>query len=84
MADKIGQVSAKRVFQALKLVAAQRHEIVLTTDGMPVEEAPMENSEDEDSAALMRSRLQPKPPSAEATAKFVGYGNVRYLFICPR
>jgi hypothetical protein len=50
---------------------AKKEEIILTVDGPPesIADLPL----DEDDPALIRSRLEGRPPSDEAIAKFEDY-----------
>lgn len=59
--------------KALRLAAAQREEIVLSTDGAPVQETLMDIDNEEDANAI-RTRMTERPPSEEAIAKFTSYG----------
>ena len=61
------------VIKALRLAAAQREEIVLSTDGAPVQESLMDIDNEEDANAI-RTSMTEQPPSEEAIAKFTSYG----------
>lgn len=55
------------------MAAAQREEIVLSTDGAPVQETLMDIDNEEDANAI-RTNMAEKPPSEEAVAEFTAYG----------
>jgi hypothetical protein len=71
------------LLQVLKLVAAQREEIILTTDGPPREPTPLPDGEEEtDEMIRKRQGRRDEGPSEEARAKIEPYSE--FLFITGR